>query len=171
MNYIKTSTTITLSLLLVVLSASVVLAQSDKGKEMSEQHRSDVANVVQDLTSLAGKDKNIGEDVSAVAKEQEASNERATEAIKAVEARGGFKTFLIGTDYKNIGALRSEVVTTQNSIDRLTKAMDRATDDSVKAELDTQIKALQETNTNALNFIQTNESKFSIFGWFVRLFR
>jgi len=171
MNYIKTSTTIALSLLLVASSASVALAQSDKGKEMSEQHKSNVANVVKDLTDLAGKDKNIGEDVRAVAEEQESSNERATKAIQAVEARGGFKTFLIGTDYKNIGALRSEVVTTQNSIDRLTKAKERAADDSVKAGLDTQIKALEETNTNALNFIKTNESKFSVFGWLVRLFQ
>ena len=128
MNHIKTSTTIALSLLLVAFSVSAALAQSDKGKEMSERHKSNVANVVKDLTDLAGKD-------------------------------------------KNIGALRSEVVTTQNSIDRLTKAKERAIDDSVKADLDTQIKALEETNTNALNFIKTNESKFSVFGWFVRLFQ
>src|SRR3989344_3275149 len=94
-------TATTLSLLLVMSSASVALAQSDTGKEMSEQHKNNVANVVQDLTDLAGKDKNIGEDVRAVAEEQEESNERATKAIQAVEARGGFKTFLIGTDYKN----------------------------------------------------------------------
>lgn len=160
-----------LSLLLVASSAFVALAQSDKGKAMSEQHRSSISSVVQDLTSLAGKDKNIGEDVSAVAKEQEVSNERATEAIKAVEARGGFKTFLIGTDYKNIGALRSEIVTTQNSIDRLTKAKDRAIDDAVKAGLDTQINVLQDTSSSTLSFIKTNENKFSLFGWFVRLFR
>lgn len=171
MNHLKTSTTIALSLLLIASSASVALAQNDKGKTMSEQHRSKVAETVQALTDLAGKDQNIGEDIRAVAQEQESSNERATKAMGAVEARSGFKTFLIGTDYKNIGALRSEVVTTENSIDRLTKAKDRATDDSVKASLDAQIKALEETNTSALNFIKTNESKFSIFGWFARLFQ
>ena len=163
--------TTALLLLLTALSASIAFAQSDKGKEMSEQHRSKVAETVRALTDLAGKDQNIGEEVRVVAEEQESSNERATKAIQAVEARGGFKTFLIGTDYKNIGALRSEVVTTQNSIDRLTKARGRATDDAVKADLDAQIKALEETNANALNFIKVNEGKFSIFGWFVRLFR
>jgi len=171
MNHLKISTTITLSFLLIVSSASVALAQSEKGRAMSEQHRSNVANVVKDLTDLAGKDKNIGEDVRVVAQEQESSNERAAKAMEAVEARGGFKTFLIGTDYKNIGALRSEVVTTQNSIDRLTKAKERATDDSVRADLDAQIKALEETNADALDFIKTNENKFSLFGWFVRLFQ
>jgi hypothetical protein len=157
MNHIKTSITIALSFLLIASSASVALAQSDKGKATSEQHRSKVAETVKALT--------------VVAQEQESSNERATKAIEVVEARGGFKTFLIGTDYKNIGALRSEVVTTQNSINRLTKAKERATDDSVKADLDAQIKALEETNMSALNFIKTNESKFSIFGWLVKLFQ
>ena len=169
---IKNTFTATIVLLLILASsASVALAQSEKGKAMSEQHRSKVAETVQALTDLADKDKNIGEDVRVVAQEQESSNERVTKAMKTVEARGGFKTFLIGTDYKNIGALRSELVTTQNSIDRLTKAKERATDDSVKTDLDAQIKALGETNTNALNFIKTNESKFSLFGWFVRLFQ
>ena len=163
--------TTALLLLLTALSASIAFAQSDKGKEMSEQHRSKVAETVRALTDLAGKDQNIGEEVRVVAEEQESSNERATKAIQAVEARGGFKTFLIGTDYKNIGALRSEVVTTQNSIDRLTKARGRATDDAVKADLDAQIKALEETDANALNFIKVKEGKLSIFGWFVRLFR
>ena len=162
-------TVATLSLLLVAGSVSVALAKEDTGREMSEQHRSRVASVVQDLTDLAGKDRNIGEDVRAVAQEQEASKERATKAIEVVEARSGFKTFLIGTDYKNLGALRSEVVTAQNSVDRLTKAKERAVSEVVKADLDVQIKALQEARTNALHFIQANESKFSLFGWLVKL--
>ena len=175
MNHIKTSTTIILSLLLVASSASVTLAQSDKGsdkgKVMSEQHKSNVANVVQDLKNLADRDFQIGTEIRTVAKEQEQSNSSSTKAMQEIEKRGGFKTFLIGTNYKNIGVLRSEVVTTQNSIDRLTKAMERATDGSVKADLNAQIKALEEINTNATNFIQENESKFSLFGWFIKLFR
>ncbi|MBU2110005.1 hypothetical protein KKB71_03615 [Patescibacteria group bacterium] len=170
MSRLNILTSVTLSFLLLGIF-SVAFAQSDKGMEMSQQHKSKVSNVVQELKDLAGKDQNIGEEVRVVAQEQEELNERATNAMEKVEARGGFKTFLIGTDYKNIGALRSEVVTTQNHIDRLTKAKERATDDSIKADLDAQIQALEEANTSALNFIQTNESKFSLFGWFVRLFQ
>jgi len=149
---------------------SVAFAQSDKGKEMSQQRKSKVSNVVQELKDLAGKDQNIGEEVRVVAQEQEESNERATKAMEKVEARGGFKTFLVGTDYKNIGALRSEVVTSQNHIDRLMKARDRTTSDGVKADLDIQIAELKEANTDAETFIQQNEDKFSLFGWFAKLF-
>lgn len=157
-------------LLTFLATIQFALAQSEKGMEMSQKHKSKVANVVQELKELADKDQNIGEEVRVVAQEQEESNERATEAMEKVETRGGFKTFLIGTDYKNIGALRSEVVTTKNHINRLTKARDRATSEEVKAVLDAQIAELEEVNTNAETFIQENEDKFSLFGWFARIF-
>lgn len=169
MTYINILTTVTLSVLFVG-TFSVALAQTEKGMEMSQEHKDKVASVVEELKELAGKDQNIGEEVRVVAKEQEESNERATDAMEKVEARGEFKTFLIGTDYKNIGALRSEVVTTENHIDRLTKAMDRATSEEVKADLDAQIVELEEVNTSATVFIEENEDNFSLFGWLVRLF-
>lgn len=157
-------------LFIFALTVQFALAQSDKGMEMSQAHNNKVSNVVQELKELAGKDQNIGDDVRAVAQEQEKSNERTIKAMEKVEARGGFKTFLIGTDYKNIGALRSEVITTQNHIDRLTKAMDRTTNEEVKADLSIQIAELEEANSNATAFIEKNEDKFSLFGWFVKLF-
>lgn len=158
----------TLSFLLIASSALAV-ATTGKGKEISAEHKSNVAKVVETLTALAGKDKNIGEEVRAVAQEQATSSDRVAEAIDAVETHGWLKTFLFGTDYKNLGALRSEIVTTENSISRLTKAMERTTDPAVKADLETQIKALQDANAKALEFIKTNESKFSLFGWVMRL--
>jgi uncharacterized protein YaaQ len=111
--------------------------------------------------------------VRTVAQEQEESNERTSEAMEAVEARGGFKTFLIGTDYKNIGALRSDIVTTQNHIDRLTKARERVATSSTEviADLDSQIAVLEEVNMEATAFVEENEDKFSLFGWLVRLFQ
>lgn len=161
----------TLAISFIVLGVfSIAFAQNEKGIEMRTQHRSKVSNIVQELNDLADKDQNIGEEVRAVAQEQEESNERADKAMEKVEARGGFKTFLIGTDYKNIGALRSEVVTSQNHIDRLMKARDRATSDEVKTDLDIQIAELEEANTDAETFIRQNEGKFSLFGWFVKLF-
>lgn len=173
--YIKSNKTVSILLVLVIAftflaTIQFALAQSEKGAEISQSHKSKVATVVQELEKIASKDQNISEDVMAVAKEQEQSNERATEAMEKVETRGGFKTFLIGTDYKNIGALRSELVTTKNHIDRLMKAGERTTSDEVKSDLGAQIAELEEANTNAETFIQENEDKFSLFGWVARLF-
>jgi len=40
----------------------------------------------------------------------------------------------------------------------------------VQAEIDAQIQTLEETASNTEAFLEENESKFSIFGWVVRLF-
>lgn len=160
-----------------LLIAGVAQAQNEnvgtstsKGAETSSAHRSNVANVVEGLRATAGKDVNIGEDLRAVAQEQEQVAVRTAEAIKKVETRSGFKTFLIGTDYKNLGAIRSELASTTNNINRLVKARERATDATVQAELDAEIALLQKTNTDVEAFVKSNESKFSLFGWFVKLF-
>ncbi len=87
-----------------------------------------------------------------------------------VENRSGFKVFFIGTDYKNLGELRSEMVTTQNHLDRLNKAMERASSTTVKEDLEAQIKELEIIKNKADGFIKANENKFSLFGWLVRLF-
>ena len=63
-------------------------------------------------TAIAEKDSKIGEEVKAVAKEQNESKEKIMDAMEKVESRGKFKTLLFGTDYKNIGKLRSEIATT-----------------------------------------------------------
>jgi len=165
----KTSSIAIASLLLFSLGVGVS-AQNDKGKMTSQEHRSKVAEVVQVLTELAGKDQNIGEEVRLIAQEQKESNDRATAAMEAVETRGKFRTFLFGTDYKNVGVIRSELVKTDNHINRLTKAKDRTEDEGIRTELDTQIANLRETKSQTEFFVQENESKFSLFGWLVRLF-
>lgn len=141
-----------------------------KGEEMSNAHRSNVANVVEGLRATAGKDVNIGEDLRLVAQEQEAVATRTSDAIKKVETRNKIKTFLIGTDYKNLGAIRSELASTTNNINRLLNARARATDTTVQAELDAEIALLQKANTEVETFVKSNENKFSLFGWFVKLF-
>ncbi|OGY43500.1 MAG: hypothetical protein A3J62_04165 [Candidatus Buchananbacteria bacterium RIFCSPHIGHO2_02_FULL_38_8] len=148
----------------------IVLAANDKGKAVSAEHRSRVAEVVQQLTAVANQDENIGEEVSQVAQAENEAREKVATIIEKIETRGKFKTFLLGTDYKNIGALRSELVTTANHIERLSKALERTIDEEVKAELNAQITALEEAKTKVESFIQTNESKFSLLGWLVKFF-
>lgn len=168
----KKVTFLLLTLVLLFSFSVVAFAKNDnnKGKTISQEHRNRISEVVAGLTELAGKDQNIGEEVKLVAQEQKELNERSTKAMEAVETRGKFKTFLIGTDYKNVGALRSEMVKTENHINRLTKARDRTEDAEVQAGLDAQIATLQETKSQTEFFIQDNESKFSLFGWLVKLF-
>ncbi len=137
--------------------------------EIGEQHRNETVKVVQELDKIANKDVAVKVEVAMVAKEEDEVSKSVSEKIKKVEGRNSFKTFLIGSDYKNLGALRSEIVTTQNRIDRLTKALDRASA-ITKTELETQINALKVILTKAESFVREQEGKFSLFGWMVRIF-
>ncbi|OGF93387.1 hypothetical protein A3G54_00160 [Candidatus Giovannonibacteria bacterium RIFCSPLOWO2_12_FULL_44_15] len=122
------------------------------------------------LKSGSNKDKDVAEEVLTVVEEHASTNERVNKKKNEVESRHGFRVFLIGSDYKNLGALRSELVTTQNEIERLTKAQGRATDPIVKAEIEAEIQELRATASTTESFIKTHQSKFSLFGWVVRLF-
>ena len=137
---------------------------------MGEQHRSEVAKVVQGLVKVANKDSNIGEEVRVVAQQEKDSGDKVKEKMNTVEKRNGLKTFLIGSDYKNLGALRSELVTTQNNLDRLNAALEKTTSSTTKAELQAQIDKLSTILTNAKNFIKSEEGKFSLFGWLLKMF-
>jgi len=125
---------------------------------------------VEELNAIAEKDKGIGSEVSAIAKEQNESNAKVAVAMEKIESRGKFKTFLIGTDYKNIGMIRSEMVTTDNHISRLEKAAERTDDPEVIVSLNEQINALKGEKSKVEAFLTENENKFSLFGWFVKWF-
>ena len=143
---------------------------NDDDELNGEQHRSTVSTFVQNLLGVANKEIGIGEEVKAVAAEQEKSKEKVADAIDKVKNRNAIKTFLIGTDWKNIGELRSDMTTTENRINRLKNLLGETTSSGNQAILQSQITSLEEQQTKIDNFIKTNESKFSLLGWLVRLF-
>ncbi|MEO7596971.1 MAG: hypothetical protein ABIS26_01025, partial [Candidatus Paceibacterota bacterium] len=134
-------------------------------------HRSAVATFVQNLLDVADREKGgIGEQVKAIAQQQNDSKDNVANEIDKIKKRSGFKTFLFGTDYKNIGQLRSAMVTTGNQIDQLKKLLDKTTDPTNKTTLQSEIDALTLEQQKINDFVKTNESKFSLLGWFVKLF-
>jgi len=156
----------------------IALAKSDSSQKEdrrdiidSEQHRNVTTNFVKGLLNIASRSASgIGEQVKVVAQEQEKDEDKIVNQIDAVQKRSKIKTFLIGTDYKNVGALRSEMVQTKNRIDQLTKLMGQTTNATDKAALQTQITAMEVEQTNTETFLETNESTFSLFGWMRKLF-
>jgi hypothetical protein len=143
----------------------------DNNKLNGDSHRSAVATFVQNLLDVANRDKSgIGDQVRAIANAQNDSKEDVASEIEKVQNRNGFKTFLIGTDYKSMGQLRSEMVTTENQIKQLTVLLDKTTDAMDKAVIQAQIQVLTQEQQKINDFIKTNESKFSLFGWLVKLF-
>lgn len=133
------------------------------------ENKSSVSVQVRALLDAANRDGGIGEEVRDIAHTYASSSARVDEEKQNVENRPTWMTVLVGADYKSLGALRSEVATTQNAINRLTRARDLTTDASVKATLDVQIQALAATASSTDAYIKAHENVFSIFGWFFRL--
>lgn len=139
------------------------------GKTRSQEHKSAVANFVQGLLDVAGREKGgIGEQVRVVAREQDESASTTAQKIEKVEKRSKIKTFLFGSDYKNLGALRSEMVQTRNRIDQLNRILGNIQNASDTTELQSQIQTLEQEQVKIENFITTNENKISLFGWLVK---
>ena len=144
----------------------------DEEKENeSEAHRSAVASFVKSLLEVADRNKgDIGEQVRVVAREEEESEATTSKAIAEVEGRSWLKTFLIGTDYKNLGMIRSEMVKTQSRIDQLSRLLETMATSADSVTTTEQIRILTEAQTKLEDFLKQNESKFSLFGWFVKWF-
>jgi len=139
--------------------------KQSKGVSMSEEHRSAVAKYVQGLINLGNKDKTIGEQVKIIAQSQNNDTVVNTQIINQISSRSKIKTFFFGSDYKNLGMLRSSMVKTNNEISQLKDLLAKATTPEIKTDLENQIKLMEIEKTKIDSFIKTNLSKFSLFGW------
>lgn len=144
--------------------------QENRGQITAQSHRSVVANFVHSLLQVADREEGIGEQVRVVARLQNQSATTTIAVMEKVQTRSEIKTFLIGSDYKNLGALRSEVVQTRNRLEQLNRLMENAEDQADKIEIQNQSQVLEQEQTRIENFIKAQESKFSLFGWLIKLF-
>ncbi len=141
------------------------------GQLAAESHRSAVASFVQTLLGVANREGSIGTQIRAVAMAQQDSASTSASAIAKIEAKSGISAFFFGSDYKSLGQLRGEMVTTQNNIDQLKTLLSQATSESDKAELSAQVKVLEDSQIKIDAFVQAYENSFSVFGWFTKWFQ
>jgi len=140
------------------------------GSQMSETHRSVVASFVHSLLNVADREGGIGSQVRVVAQSQNESASTTAEAMVKVESRGALHTFLVGSDYKNLGVIRNEVASTTANLLKLKTLLSQATNDADKAELNAQITALETEQSTVEAYVSVHENAFSLFGWLNKLF-
>ena len=153
------------------LGALPLLAHDNPGSAQAViEHQEKAAKAAQRLSGQASMDLTIGIEAGDIAKEQVKSSVRAAEVAADIEAnpQKGIRAFLFGSDYKNLGALRSEIVTTENRISRLERMRANTTDPIARDTIDTQITEMKSANEAALAFIEEHQSGFSLFGWLLR---
>ena len=145
--------------------------KENKEQLNAESYRNAVASFVQGLLAVADRESGIGQEVRVIAQQQNNIKVRTSDLINAVENRNKVKTFFIGTSYKNLGELRSQMVQARNQVEQLKKLSESAENEQSKIELQNQIQVLEQEQTRINDFITQNESQFSLFGWAVKLFR
>lgn len=147
-------------------------AASAKPKEDNGQgaeNRSEVAKFVQNLLQVADRNGNMGAEVRKVANEQASSTKAVEDAKVKVEKKSKALTMLFGPDYKNLGAIRSELAKGSARLEQLKRELERMPWES--ATLTPAIKTLEDEQAKIEAFIKANEDKFSIFGWAFKLFQ
>jgi len=148
--------------------SSTTEKEKEEGSLTSESHRSVVAAFVHSLLSIADREGGIGSQVRVIARSQEESASTTAVAMTKIEKRNKVKTFLIGSDYKSLGELRSQMVTTKKNIDKLKELQNAAVSTSDKAELEAQIKVLEDSQVKMEAFIKAQEDSVSLFGWLAK---
>ena len=136
----------------------------------SEVHKSTVALFVQNLLDVADRNQGIGAKVRVIAMAQNNAQATTTALIQNIEARGSFKTFFIGSDYKNLAMLQKEMIKTKEQIQELKSLMLQTTNEVDKIEISVQIKALENDQIKIQAFIDAYKNKFSLFGWLMQKF-
>lgn len=148
-------------------------ADKAKGTTNAQIYEEKTKEVTKSLKAEATKQKAAGntavsEQIQQVVTEQEQTQEQTTEAIAEVESRGKVKTFLVGTDYKNLGQLRSGLVHNRNEIRKLTQTLTQVQTPEEKALIEAQLLTLTQERERIKTVITTNEDSFSLFGWAFR---
>jgi hypothetical protein len=138
----------------------------------SKKHRENIEEVVEVLTEVAEDEEEIGntdvsDDLEEVAEEEEEIVDETAEAINEVEKQNKWKVMLFGTDYKNLGQLRSSLAHNTNAIRKLTRTAGSVETDEVAVT--GSLETLLEERERIASIIQEQESQFSILGWVSRL--
>jgi hypothetical protein len=89
--------------------------------------------------------------------------------MKKIENQNGFKKFLVGTDYKNLGQLRSSLAHNENQVRQLTRISEELEEGEEKEALQEQLMVLMQERERIKTVITENEEGFSLLGWVFRL--
>jgi len=141
------------------------------GQITAQEHQNIAANFVQNMLNVGNRvPSETGDRVRAITLQQYDSENTTTRAIHKIELRNKIKTFLIGSDYKSLGALKSEMLATQDRINRLLDLLPDIQNASDTAEIISKLQDFQQEQIKINNFIAVQKSKLSLLGWLFKFF-
>lgn len=153
------------------VKASSTASSTEVRKERREDEmKRKMASTTEKLSTLATRLSKLGVDIKAAVAAQASSSLVITSSMTQVEARSAFKTFLLGTDYKNTGKLVSEAAKTTARINQIENQVSKMASSTDKAALVASLAELKTQEATIEQYVKDNESKFSLFGWLAKRF-
>ena len=140
----------------------------------AETYRQNAKGVAKKLKTVAVSESQVGnteasQEISEVADDTEETATETADAITAVESKPKWQVLLFGSDYKNLGQLRSSLAHNTNSIRKLTGTVDDIDNITSGSEVQAQLEALLLERERLVGIIEENESQFSLLGWVSKL--
>ncbi len=108
----------------------------------------------------------IGQQVSQIAQQVNASVATTTDAEAQIQARGFWTSFFFGGDSAAAAVIKDEVAQNQQRIDALTQLLAQANVSAdVQAALKAQIAAMELQQADLANLAQKEQSQWGLFSW------
>lgn len=147
---------------------------ANKANKPSIDHKKNIEEIGEKLKEVSVNEGirgnvKVSEEINEIIEEQEIIVQEAAEAMEVVENEPKWKVLLFGSDYKNLGVLRSALVHNTNTIRKLTQTMERVNAGDSTEAMQAQLGELTQEKERIESFIQEKETQFSLLGWVRRL--
>lgn len=138
-------------------------AEEDEAKKKAEEDKKQLEELQKKEDGIKMEFENLSRNSVDLIKKQDSY-------LIEVRSKGKIKTFLVGSDYKNIGQLRSQLALNESCIKKINDLLGDTQSEENKNLMQQQLNFLTEKNAEINQVILENEDKFSLFGWAVKFF-
>jgi hypothetical protein len=153
--------------------AEIAETEKNKGQQKKEEktERNQINNpdAGEQVNKRMKTEKEIAEELEEISEETGEVQDKTVKAIDKVEKQNKFKKLLVGTDYKNLGQLRSSLVHNRNQIRQLTRISEEVGDEESKQVVQSSLETLMGERERIKEVITENEEGFSLLGWVFRI--
>lgn len=142
----------------------------NKGLENAIQRRSQVSSAVQEMLKVAERSGGIGEQVRAMAQNQEKNQEKLEASLERIQNRNKLVRFIFGPDNQNIKNARKLLQDNKNELTRLENIRSQFIDVVDQEKVQEQIEKIKEASNQIERDLDKSEKVFSLFGWVKNIF-
>ncbi len=129
-----------------------------------------IASSTQNLLDVADKLGTLSDQIKTLVADEASSTNTIAAAVTKVDSRNPFENFLIGPDYSNLNSIMNQINMLQAEITQLTGQISGVASSTDKTTALTDIQNLKDQMSSLNQYVKNNNSKFSLFGWFVKKF-